>query len=409
MDTATATSRMNRPGRVRFRSKGRVRSQQHRLDGQGGGQDQRARPGRPGQSAWGVGRHGGGILHGLPAGPPLPRDGAGRGAGPPPESTRAGAARHRGVRRGAGGARSCASRSSGCGSRPPSCLRSADPPLGEAEGRTGAWRCAASGSGSCWRSTATCSSSLHLMIAGRLHWKEPGARPPGRVGLAAFDFPTGTLVLTEAGTQAARLAAPGARRGGAAGARSRRARAARGRPGLLLGARSAARTTPSSARSPIPRLFSGIGNAYSDEILHRARLSPVQLSRAARRRRDRAPVRGDPRRAAGVDGAAAPRGRGGLPREGDRLPRGHGRSRKVRQPCPVCGTAVQRIVRAENEANYCPRCQTGGQLLADRSLSRLLKEDWPRTIEELEKNPALGVRAQPAPGARAPGRASSRR
>ena len=232
--------------------------------------------------------------------------------------------------------------------------------------------------------------SLHLMIAGRLHWKERGARLPGRVGLAAFDFPPGTLVLTEAGTK---------RRAALHLVRGEPALAALDRGGI-----EPLEATPAEFEAALrrenhtlkraltdPSLFSGIGNAYSDEILHRARLSPVKLT-----------SRLDPQEAARLHAAT----REILLEWTDRLrreaagafPEGvtafreemavHGRHRR---PCPVCGTLVQRIVRAENEVNYCPRCQTGGQILSDRSLARLLKEDWPRTIEELERNPALAA------------------
>ncbi len=148
-----------------------------------------------------------------------------------------------------------------------------------------------------------------------------------------------------------------------------------------------------------PGLFAGIGNAYSDEILHRARRSPVKLTSRLDAEASRALY--EATRAVLLEWTER------LRREaGGELPEGvtafreemavHG---KHRRPCPVCGTAVQRIVRAENEVNYCPRCQTGGQILSDRSLARLLKEDWPRTIEELERNPALGA-VRPAPAAR---------
>ncbi len=238
--------------------------------------------------------------------------------------------------------------------------------------------------------------ALHLMIAGRLHWREPGAKLPGRAGLAAFDFPRGALVLTEAGTK--RRAALHAVRGEAA-------LAALDRGGLevttadLAAFRAALLRERHTLKRALtdPALFSGIGNAYSDEILHRARLSPVQLTShlsdaelealfAAARAVLAEWTERLRREAAGEfpEGVTAFRDEMAV----------HGRHRR---PCPVCGTAVQRIVRAENEVNYCPRCQTGGRILSDRSLARLLKQDWPRTVEELERNPALGgVRAAPA-------------
>jgi len=225
---------------------------------------------------------------------------------------------------------------------------------------------------------------IHLMIAGRFHWKKPGAKLPGKVGHAAFDFPDGTLLLTEASTKKrasihlvhGRLALDPFERGGLE----------------VLG------STPKSFHSALtrenrtlkraltdPRLFSGIGNAYSDEILHRARLSPLTLSQKLseaeivrlhdattatlkewiERLRDET---GDdfPEKVTAFRKEMAVHGKFGV-------------------PCPVCGTKVQRIVYAENECNYCPRCQTGGKMLSDRSLARLLKDDWPKTIDELEQ------------------------
>jgi formamidopyrimidine-DNA glycosylase len=225
---------------------------------------------------------------------------------------------------------------------------------------------------------------LHLMIAGRLHWKPRGAKPPGKIGLAAFTFPTGTLILTEAGTK---------KRASLHLLRGRTALAAQDRGGLevleadLADFRAALVRENHTLKRALtdPRLFSGIGNSYSDEILHAAGMSPLTLTHrldetqvrllfvAARRTllewtdRLRSEVgEGFPEKVTAF-------------REGMAV---HGRYRK---PCPVCGTAVQRIVYAENETNYCPKCQTGGKLLADRSLSRLLKDDWPRTMEELEE------------------------
>jgi formamidopyrimidine-DNA glycosylase len=225
---------------------------------------------------------------------------------------------------------------------------------------------------------------IHLMVAGRLHWRGTDAKLPGRAGLAAFDFATGTLLLTEAG-------------------RKRRAalHVVRGEAGLDVLQRGGLEVLDADLASfhaalereshtlkralTDPRLFSGVGNAYSDEILHRARLSPVKLTIKlsgdeverlfAACRSVLADWTESLRREAGDD----------FPehvtafREGMAV---HGRFGK---PCPDCGTPVQRIVHAENEANYCPKCQTGGKLLADRALSRLLKGDWPRTLEELEE------------------------
>jgi formamidopyrimidine-DNA glycosylase len=224
---------------------------------------------------------------------------------------------------------------------------------------------------------------LHLMIAGRLHWKPRGARPPAKVGLAAFDFPSGTLVLTEAGSK--RRASLHLVRG--------ESELARHDPGGL----EIFEASPASFQKALqrenhtlkrvltdPRVFSGIGNAYSDEILHRARLSPLALSQ---RLSDEECTRLFEATRVALDDwterlrrAAA----GDFPEKVTAFRPDmavHGRFAK---PCPVCGTLVQRIVYAENETNYCPRCQTGGKVLADRSMSRLLKNDWPRTIEEWE-------------------------
>jgi len=282
----------------------------------------------------------------------------------------------------------------------PFLLRSAEVPLSEAEGR----RVAAvrrMGKRIVLALEGDLFLALHLMIAGRLHWKEPGARLPGRGGLAAFDFPAGSLVLTEAGTR--RRAALHLLRGEAA-------LAALDRGGLEVASADLAAFRAALLRErhtlkralTDPALFSGIGNAYSDEILHRARLSPVTLTSRLAEAEIAALL--DAARAVLAEWTERLRreAAGGFP-EGVTAFREemavHG---KHRRPCPVCGTAVQRIVRAENEVNYCPRCQTGGKILSDRSLARLLKQDWPRTVEELERNPALGaVRATPqAPGRR---------
>jgi formamidopyrimidine-DNA glycosylase len=225
---------------------------------------------------------------------------------------------------------------------------------------------------------------LHLMIAGRLHWREPGARLAGRHALAAFDFPNGALTMTEAGAK---------KRASLHVLRGEDALRAQDPGGLevfeadLEAFRSALLRENHTLKRALtdPRLFSGIGNAYSDEILHRARLSPLAMTE--RLGADETLRLHEATRAALADWT-------------ERLRRHYGASfpEKVTafrpdmavhgrygQPCPVCGTAVQRIRYAENETNYCPRCQTGGQLLADRSLSRLLRKDWPRTIDELER------------------------
>jgi formamidopyrimidine-DNA glycosylase len=224
---------------------------------------------------------------------------------------------------------------------------------------------------------------LHLMIAGRLHWKAPGAKPPGRIGLAAFDFPGGTLVLTEAGTK--RRASLHVVRG--------EDRLAEHQPGGLevldadLGAfRAALRRENHTLKRALtdPRLFSGIGNAYSDEILHRARLSP--LTWTSRLTDDESARLFHAARASLCEWLERLRAEvgDGFPEKVTAFREGMAVHGRFREPCPVCGTAVQRIVYAENETNYCPRCQTDGKVLADRSLSRLLKGDWPRSVEEWE-------------------------
>jgi formamidopyrimidine-DNA glycosylase len=265
----------------------------------------------------------------------------------------------------------------------PFLLRSVEPPLKEVDGRT-VVNLRRLGKRIVIALAPDLFLVLHLMIAGRLHWKKPGAKPPGKVGLAAFDFASGTLILTEAGSK--RRASLHLVRG--------EIELARHNPGGLevldadeLQFRAALVRENHTLKRALtdPRLFSGIGNAYSDEILHRARLSPLALTQ----RLSAAEV-------SHLYGAI----RATLLEWLDRLRRdvGDGFPEKVTafraemavhgrfgKPCPVCGATVQRIVYAENETNYCPRCQTDGKVLADRSLSRLLKDDWPRSIEELEE------------------------
>ena len=224
---------------------------------------------------------------------------------------------------------------------------------------------------------------LHLMIAGRLRWLGANAKLPGRITLAAFEFPSGTLVFTEAGTK--RRASIHLVEGEAALA----AMDPGGLDVLVAGPREFAERVKRENHTlkralTDPRLFSGIGNAYSDEILHRAKLSPfaqtVSLSEEDVKRlydATRAILAEWTERLRKEAGADFPEKVTAF-REGMAV---HGRFRK---PCPVCGSPVQRIVYAENETNYCARCQTGGKVLADRALSRLLKASWPRSIDELE-------------------------
>jgi formamidopyrimidine-DNA glycosylase len=224
---------------------------------------------------------------------------------------------------------------------------------------------------------------IHLMIAGRLHWRPAGARPPGKISLAAFDFSTGTLILTEAGTK---------RRASLEVVRGETALREHDPGGIdvftaPLDAFQSALTAENHTLKRVltdPRVFSGIGNAYSDEILHRARLSPAKQSQSL----DAEEIRRlwEATRTVLTEWIERLR-----QEAGEDFPEGvtafrpamavHGRYGK---PCPDCGAPVQRIVYADNETNYCARCQTGGRLLADRSLSRLLHRDWPKTVDEWE-------------------------
>ena len=225
---------------------------------------------------------------------------------------------------------------------------------------------------------------LHLMISGRLRWRETGAPVPGRLGLAALDFDSGALIITEAATK---------KRASLHVVHGRDALLAHDPGGLeVLEAslpefserlRSQRRTLKRAMTDP--RIFSGIGNAYSDEILHAARLSPLQLTdnlddRAIETLHDatRRVLREWIARLQEDAGSAFPEKVTAFRKE----MAVHG---KFGQPCPRCGSPVQRIVYASNECNYCPTCQTGSKLLADRSLSRLLRDDWPRSLEELEE------------------------
>jgi len=246
---------------------------------------------------------------------------------------------------------------------------------------------------------------IHLMIAGRLRWKPRGERIPGKVGLAAFDFPNGTLIFTEASPK---------KRASIHLVAGRAGLAEFDRGGLDVFAATAARFADRlrAERHTVkraltdPTLFDGIGNAYSDEILHAARLSPFRMTSAmtddevatlhracittleawTQRTRDEVGDADD----SFPDKVTAFRPEMAV----------HG---KYGKPCPICETPIQRIVYADNEANYCPTCQTEGRLLADRSLSRLLKEDWPRTLEELEERKGRRIEtAESAPVAAPP-------
>jgi formamidopyrimidine-DNA glycosylase len=266
----------------------------------------------------------------------------------------------------------------------PFLLRSVDPPLSAAEGRE-VVSLGRLGKRIVIGLDGDLFLVLHLMIAGRLRWRDRGARIPGKVGLAAFDFTTGTAVLTEAGSK--RQASLHVIRGTAA--------LGEHDPGgldvlesdLAAFARALRQENHTVKRALTdPRLFGGIGNAYSDEILHAARLSPLKLTHSLDEQ-DVARLFEAARRTLTEwvdrlrDEAA-----GEFPEKVTAFREGMAVHGRYGRPCPVCGAPIQRIVYARNEANYCARCQTGGRLLSDRALSRLLKDDWPRTLEELERS-----------------------
>jgi formamidopyrimidine-DNA glycosylase len=271
----------------------------------------------------------------------------------------------------------------------PFVLRTVDPPVGSLAGRR-VLQLQRMGKRIVVRLEDELYAVIHLMIAGRLRWGAPGAKSPGKIGLAAFDFDAGTVLLTEAGTR---------RRASVHLVAGSRALAGFERGGLepleasaeAFAARLRSENHTLKRALTDPRLFSGIGNAYSDEILHRARLSPLRLT--ARLTDDEAA-----RLHAATLGVLTEWTERLRHETGDGFPEKvtafragmavHGR---YRQPCPRCGTAVQRIRYAENETNYCPSCQTEGRLLADRALSRLLKQDWPRSLEELEERRTGGL------------------
>jgi len=224
---------------------------------------------------------------------------------------------------------------------------------------------------------------FHLMIAGRFRWRPPAAQIPGKIGLLAIDFEHGTLILTEAGSK----------RRASLHVVAGRAGLAEHDPGGLevLGAdvrafRTALQETNHTLKRALtdPHLFSGIGNAYSDEILHSARLSPFKqtssLSDEEVQRLYDATRQTLTQWIARLQAEAG----GNFPEKVTAFHDGMAAHGRYGQPCPDCGAPIQRIVYADNESNYCASCQTAGRLLADRSLSRLLRDDWPRTLEELE-------------------------
>jgi formamidopyrimidine-DNA glycosylase len=265
----------------------------------------------------------------------------------------------------------------------PFLLRSVAPPLREAFGRavTGVRRLGK-------RIVIDLDGDLHLvvhlMIAGRFAWEKRGAKLPGKIGLSAFDFTSGTLILREAGTK---------KRASLHLVAGEEALRAHDRGGMeVMGSsldafRDALVAENHTLKRSLtdPRFFSGIGNAYSDEILHRARLSPMKQTRhlsdadIARLHAATQSVLGEWTRRIRDEAA------GSFPEKVTAFREGMAVHGRWREPCPDCGAPVQRIVYAENECNYCARCQNEGRLLADRALSRLLKSDWPKTLEELEE------------------------
>lgn len=262
-------------------------------------------------------------------------------------------------------------------------VRTYDPPASTLEGHT-VQSVARMGKRLVWTFDRDLFAVVHLMIAGRLRWREPSAAVPGKVGLAAFDFDEGTLLFTEAGSRKqasmhvvrGRDAVTAMDPGGADVFSMTR--------DAFAGALRGSNHTLKRALTD-PHVFSGIGNAYSDEILHAAQLSPVTLTHTLTNEdiarlfdAVRDVLRHWTSRLQQEAGAEFPEKVTAF-RDGMAV---HGR---YGQPCPRCGSPVQRIVYARNEANYCAACQTGGRLLADRALSRLLRDDWPKTLEDLER------------------------
>jgi formamidopyrimidine-DNA glycosylase len=262
-------------------------------------------------------------------------------------------------------------------------VRTFDPPIQALEGRL-VQSVARMGKRLVWTFDENLFAVVHLMIAGRLRWREHGAAIAGKVGLAAFDFDEGTLLFTEAGSR---------KQASMHVVRGREAVAALDPGGADVFAMtveafsSALRASNHTLKRALtdPHVFSGIGNAYSDEILHAAQLSPVKLTQAL----DDGEIARlfDAVRIVLRDWTTRLQSEAGgeFPEKVTAFRPAMAVHGKYGQPCPRCGAPVQRIVYARNESNYCAACQTGGRLLADRALSRLLGEDWPRTLEELER------------------------
>jgi formamidopyrimidine-DNA glycosylase len=264
----------------------------------------------------------------------------------------------------------------------PFLVRSVCPPVTAAEGRT-VTALRRMGKRLVWELEADCFLVFHLMVGGRFRWRPRGAAVPGRLGLGAFDFENGSALLTEAGSK--KRASLHLVDGSAA--------LQAHDPGGLEPLDASPTEFSDRLRSENhtlkraltdPHLFSGIGNAYSDEILLAARLSPVALTGrltddeiARLYASTRSVLHGWTARLLAEAGE-------GFPEKVSAFREGMAAHGRFGQPCPTCGTAIQRISYAASECNYCPTCQTGGRLLADRGLSRLLGKDWPRTLEELE-------------------------
>jgi len=238
---------------------------------------------------------------------------------------------------------------------------------------------------------------IHLMIAGRFRWKPAGAPIPGKLGLASFDFPNGSLLLTEASTRkraslhvvTGEDALRDFQRGGIEVEEA-----------SLDAFREALTRENHTVKRALtdPRLFSGIGNAYSDEILHAAKLSPVKRTSQLKDDEVKRLLEATKRTLLLWTNTLREEAKGGFPEKVTAFREGMAVHGKFGKPCPVCGAPVQRIVYADNETNYCARCQTGGKVLADRALSRLLHEDWPRTLEELEEiRPSDAAQKAPTP------------
>jgi formamidopyrimidine-DNA glycosylase len=263
----------------------------------------------------------------------------------------------------------------------PFVLRSVNPPIRDAEEKQ-ILRIRRIGKQIIWQLEGDLFLVFHLMIAGRFHWKKPGAKVSGKIGLAAFDFSEGSLLFTEASSK-----------------KRASLHLVKGESGLTQFNKGGIEIFETSIEQfahvlqtenhtlkralTDPHLFSAIGNAYSDEILHRAKLSPLLLTKKINELQVRSLFESTRETLLEWTDRLRVQTGTGFPEKVTAFREEMAVHGKFGKACPVCGTKVQRIVYAENECNYCPKCQTGGKLLADRSLSRLLKDDWPRTIDEL--------------------------